>query len=527
MFAALIVAGCDCGEEPGGNNVGDSGGGGSGGGDSGGGANDGAAEGDGGAIGDTGLSNSDGSAGDDSGTANNDGSTSNNDGGPSNDGGSSSGDGGDPLAQSLEDFCMGSGAVIAPGGDDPNDCSGNLAMNTFQYAICTCEGITLQSNLTCDAFDSRLGPYGANTPMGPNILEDGHIGVDGALSADGMVNVLGSVFVAGGGFEVGQQSSISLNVYAAGDANQPNSSTSIGRNMFINGNVSGRYDIAQDLYVPPMSMVSQSTLDHVGGAVIFGAIPSVTPCPCGPGQIVDVQAYVDYGRAHNDNVTLGVLTSTTWATGTGPDTITLPCGRYYLTRVDHPRGLTIRAQDRTVLFVDGDVTLGGGLRIELDPGAELDFFIAGSLTLQAASRLGDEDHPSAVRTYIGGSMPIILSANSLFGGNLYAPSADVMFNASTDLFGALFCKNAIFGGSANVHFDDSIRAAGENCDAGTEGDASTSPDTGVPTPDSGVPASDAGVSDSGVPDSGGCTTDLDCPPFEICDTTTGMCKPTI
>ena len=418
------------------------------------------------------------------------------DGGATNDGGQ--------LGLPLAAFCSGMGAVVDVGG---GACAGNIAQQAFRFALCTCDSVQMQSNIQIDAFDSRLGPYGAATPTGPNVLEDGHVGVNGQLSVGGMMDVLGSVFVSGGGFSVGQRSSISLNVYAAGDAVQSNSFTEIGRNMFIDGDVVGRYDIDQNLNVPLLASVDPATLANLGGTLVRGPIPAITPCACSASEILDIQALVDFGAGFNDNRATGVITSTAWASGTGPDVIVLPCGRYYLTRIQHPRGITIRATGRTVLYVDGDVTLGGGLRLEVGTGAEIDLFIAGSLGLQAASRLGDPEHPSAVRTYVGGTAPIVLGASTLFGGNLYAPRADVSFNASADLYGALFARSAFFSGSASVHFDHAIRSAGNACggDAGV-GDGGVG-DGGGAVADGGVRDGGGVVADGGVRDAGGVVAD--------------------
>ena len=80
------------------------------------------------------------------------------------DGGLSSGSDGSPLGEPLSTFCQGSGAPVVVGGGDL--CSGELAESTFRFAVCACETVDVQSNLSIDGFDSRLGPYGAALPGG-------------------------------------------------------------------------------------------------------------------------------------------------------------------------------------------------------------------------------------------------------------------------------------------------------------------------------------------------------------------------
>lgn len=388
------------------------------------------------------------------------------------------------------------GSVVVVGGN--GTCAGELAEESFRFAICACDTIEVQSTISLDGFDSRLGPYGAALPGGGvNINDDGQLGINGALTMDGKLEVRGSAFIGGGGVTLGPRSQISRNLYAAGPAVQPNSSSTIERNAFIDGDVSGRFDIMGDLHVPTSATVSGSTQQGLGGRLVREAIPHRAPCACGATEILDVGALTGFGRTHNDNAVRRVLTATTWASGTGPQSIALPCGRYYLTRIQHPGTLNIRAEGRVVLFVDGDMTIGGGFDLSLGPDAEVDLFIAGNLSVQASASFGSAARPAMVRTYVGGTGDIQLNASSTFGGNLYAPRSRVVFGASASLHGALVARRAEFSGSASVHFDRAIRSAGQSCQPATDG--GTPADGGTQAADSGTPADDGGPADAGTP----------------------------
>lgn len=460
---------------------------------------DGGAPGDGGGASDAGVPGDGGiGAGSDAGAGA--------DGGSSNDGG---------LGGPQSAFCNGSGAVVAVG---TNICSGDVAQQTFRFGVCTCAGLQASSNLFIDGFDSSNGPYNASLPGGDtNAHSDGHIGVNGQLALAGRLTCMGSTFVSGGGYSVGNQSYVDVNVYAAGDAVQVNSSSTINRNAFVSGNVTGRYDINSNLYVPMSSTVDPQV--SVAGQTIRGPVPAVTPCPCGPGDILDIQSLINFGASFNDNATLAGFASGLWATGTGPSSITLPCGRYYLTNILHPNTLTIRATGRTVLYIDGDLNVGGSLNLTVDPGAEIDVFIGGNLVPGASLDFGSPTQPSAVRTYIAGSGVISIGANATFGGNLYAPHANLLFSAATDIYGAVFCNQATFGGNAAIHFDTDIRSAGDDC---TDGGVGGGADGGT----------SGGGADGGVVDAGstGCTTCYECqqqachiPPGQ----STGTCGPCV
>ncbi len=455
----------------------------------------------------------DGSSGGGDGSVGDDGGGGTGDGGGDGDGGGR--DGGDPLMQTRSEFCSGSGSVVVVGGG--GEIAGEIAQDTFRFGLCACETITVGSQLSIDAFDSNVGPYG-----GANLLDDGSLGLNGALDIRGKLTARGSAFIHGGGFSVGPDGEVIGTVYANGDAVQDDSSTRIGRNAFFNGDVTGRFRIDGTLKVPATATVANQV--QVTGGITRGPVMTAPPCPCENDQILDIAALTSWASdpANNDNDEAPrVLTSTTWQDGTGPASITLPCGRYYLTQILSTNGLTLRIEGRVVLFVDGDMDIDGPLSIDIvDEDGELDLFVRGDLAVRASARFGTPDAPARVRTYVGGSGTIDLSASARFGGNLYAPRALVEFGASAELYGALFARQVIFGANARVHFDTAIRTEGEDCDEeemdGGVPDGGGPDMDGGPAPDGG-PIPDAGFRDGGVRDGGPeCTEDIDCPAPELC-----------
>ena len=438
------------------------------------------------------------------------------DGGGGGDGGM--GDGGNPLEQPRSEFCEGEGTVVIVGGG--GECAGQIAQDTFRFGVCSCETVEVGSILDIDAFDSTMGPYG-----GTNIFDDGSLGVNGLLAISGKLTARGSVFVHGGGFAVGPSSDVTGTVYANGDAFQSNSSTHIGRNAFFNGSVTGRFDIDGTLKVPATATVSAQVQT---ASIARGPIQTVAPCPCAPDEILDVAALTAWAANNNDNESPPiVLTSTTWSTGEGPASINLPCGRYYVTAIDAPNGLTVQAEGRVVLFVDGDMNISGPLSIQTSTDAEVDLFVAGDLAVSSSARFGSSERPAKTRTYVGGTNEIDLGASSVFGGNLYAPRALVRFGAAAEIFGAVFARVVDFEAAARVHFDRAIRTQGEDCEDGGVPMDGGSPDGGSPdggTPDGSVMIPDGGVGRDAGPRDGGpeCTEDIDCPAPELC--IDGICR---
>ncbi|MFH1810936.1 MAG: hypothetical protein ABIJ09_19500 [Pseudomonadota bacterium] len=464
------------------------------------------------------------------------------------DGSSQDVDGGDPLHQQLPDFCAGSGAVVSFGSQDI--CAGDLAAQTFRFALCACQSISPQAQLTLDAFDSSIGPYG-----GSNVTDDGQLGLNqGDLSLNNKLSVHGSAFVGGGGVGFGPDSEITQNLYAYGDVamSGQGSHATIGRNAYVNGGVGNRITIAGDLTLP-VSATLQAT---VTGSTTRADVPQILPCPCATEQILDIAGLTSWAATHNDNEVYAIpdagsgedagfrLDPSLYESG-GPTTLRLPCGRFYLTRVNQSGlALDIYVQDRAVLFVDGDLS-AQRFTIHVEPGGELDLFVAGDLTIGAAADFGAPDKPSSVRSYVAGNLSF--QASSSFAGNVYAPNADIVFGAFSEVYGSLMVRNVTFNAAAAVHYDSSIRRASDSCvtPVSSDGgvvvvpDGGAGADRGAVDGASGVDAGPDGCSglcsfecgelacliNSGqsVGTCGACRNDLDCCAPLLCNRSTGAC----
>ena len=58
-----------------------------------------------------------------------------------------------------------------------------------------------------------------------------------------------------------------------------------------------------------------------------------------------------------------------WLNAGGPNDITLPCGRFYISQVTTGEGFSVHAEGRVVLFIDGDVDVGS-IGFSVAEGAE-------------------------------------------------------------------------------------------------------------------------------------------------------------
>src|SRR5262249_54136052 len=158
---------------------------------------------------------------------------------------------------------------------------------------------------------------------------------------------------------------------------------------------------------------------------------------CAPAKLVPITGLVAAHRPpHNDNAAIA-LDASAFESPNVALRLDLPCGSYYLTKIATSNALTIAAHGRVALFIDGDVSASDSLAFVLDPSAELDIFIAGNLKASETLVIGSPNYPALSRTYVAGTDTLRLSADVRLGGELYAPSAQLVdWSASNDIYGA-------------------------------------------------------------------------------------------
>jgi hypothetical protein len=237
------------------------------------------------------------------------------------------------------------------------------------------------------------------------------------------------------------------------------------------------------------------------------------PCECEPQQLIPVADIIAAHRApHNDDAAIG-LDPAVFATSGGAPRLDLPCGNYYLTAVSQSDPLTIAAHGRTALYIDGDVQSSSALTFAVDPGAELDLFIAGTIDVSDALTIGSPNYPAASRTYVASANGVHFSAGSRIGGNVYAAYGLVTWSAGSDLYGAVYAGDFTASAATVIHYDRGVLVAGGAC---------ISP----PPPDGGVPqcvsCKDCGNQACVAGACGACHSTADCCAPLIC-TPSGQC----
>ncbi|MEE2902444.1 MAG: hypothetical protein VYC39_08945 [Myxococcota bacterium] len=352
------------------------------------------------------------------------------------------------------DYCEGSGPPIFVG-DTTELCSNQLAVTTFRYALCLCDGHTASAPVSIDAFDSTEGLF-SDPELG------GSIGVNGRIQANAGYSATGSLWVSSEG---GITSSLPMNIMADLNNQGPMSGQSdltVGNNAKIGGPVELR-----DLVVGSTLTVPQSENVNVTGNFSYQSfqrepVQVEPPCDCEPDELVDIAGYVQYHANNNDNDMAGIakdaldgFTETT--------TISIDCGRIYFSRILGTGPLHINVSGRTAIFVSGEVNLPDGFSISLGPDAELDLFIEGHLVSSKRVVVGNPAAPSSTRLYLGGQGSFLLSSNSVISANVYAPEAELVTSGTLEVFGSLFLRRLNTSSPVNIHYDKGVLKKAESC----------------------------------------------------------------
>lgn len=347
-------------------------------------------------------------------------------------------------------YCAAAGPSVLVDGA----CMGEVAARTFGRAVCACGALSLSGDLVTDGFDSRVAPW---TPGGAG----GDLGARGGLSFGGLLQVGGSLLVSGGGVEAGTTLHVAGDLDVGGPLGRPSTTATVGGAARIGGNIDvAALTVTGSLTTPPGASLAGAI---TAMSLATGAVSVPSACPCGLPGGVDVGAIVAQHAAGNHDAAIG-LVSDTLAAITSDTTLELPCGRFYLDRIQGSAGVTIRATGRTALFIGADVTVSGSFVVELAPGAELDLFVAGWLNLPAAFRLGDPTRPGALRLWLAAGGALNVPVGSQLAAAVYAPDADLAAMGPLDVFGSLVVKHLLANaGALAVHYDRATVAAGALC----------------------------------------------------------------
>ena len=339
--------------------------------------------------------------------------------------------------------CAGGGPPITVTNDDGDICLGNLAQTTFRWSLCSCTDLNVSAKLETDAYDSTTGPYK------PGELGGG-VGVDRDVTNwSEAVTVGGTLWIAG----TDQYSS-------SGPPSE------IKADMHLGGSWKASTDFSVD---GPAYVVGELSGVTVSGKTeVVQSVP--VACDCAEDKLVPIAAIVKAHQApDNDNEAIG-LDEAVLESPTSALRLDLPCGNFYFTGIHTSLATTIHVHGRTALYVAGDVEGSSALAFVLDPGAELDLFVGGTLKVSDTFVFGSPNYPALSRAYVGGTAKIPLSDNVRLAGQLYAPNSEqVVWSAKNAIYGSVFAGSFRSSDVTTIHYDRGVLRAGQDCPGGGEG----------------------------------------------------------
>jgi len=347
------------------------------------------------------------------------------------------------------DFCDGNGPVLLVGDDGLVECTGLIAQTTFRFGVCSCTDLIATASVTTDAFDSSTGQSG----------NGGAIGVNRSLVVSGGVDIGGSLWLGGSG-QVNRSARVGGKLRCAG-AMRTGGALSVERDAEAASIAAASLSVTGTLSLPAGGALEVPGAQSIG-AEVRRPIVVPPPCSCDPSALVDVGGFIAAHLNRNDNDAVDLVGD---ALGNipGPRRVELPCGRYWFPRIGGAGPLTIVATGRAALFVAQDVSLSGGLEVELANGAELDLFVGGNIASGRPLTLGGREVASRVRLYVGGAGNLQLGGGAVFGGHVYAPSAVLVASGGVEVFGSVFVRRIDASGPLVAHYDRAVLGAGEAC----------------------------------------------------------------
>ena len=342
-------------------------------------------------------------------------------------------------------FCDGHGPIPLAG---KSTCIGDLAQ-IFRFAACACKSFDISGSLSTDSFDST-------SDAGPATGALASIGSNGEISTNSRLSIAGSLWTGGPGPDGGPAVTLSGGASAGGTITQDVHSAAdmdVGGKYLVEGNVSANGNVTVD---PGGSLAVLGTVYVPAGDSAFGVqgtvvnMPVAGTAPCSCAAPIDVASIVAAYANSNDDSSVGLAPDASLAA-----TATLPCGRYYVAGVEGDT-VSLQINGRVALFVGGDISVTHDLRIELAPGAELDLFVSGSVSIMGSVEIGDANSPARTRLYMGGATLALAASASPLAANIYAPNAVLELASDFEMWGSIFADHLQFSGAFAIHYDTSV-----------------------------------------------------------------------
>jgi hypothetical protein len=367
--------------------------------------------------------------------------------------GAGAGEGSGGVSTTPSDQCGDSYPQLLWPGETPHPvCTASFARGRMSQALCSCGDAASWGGVRTDAFDSiaKTAEPGAAA-----------VGINGAY-------VSPSPLWGGGSVTIAAKAALTIPLLDVHGDLRLAGTLDVGGPLTVTGDAWFAESVTARSLVTIGGTVHQAPGKTLEAAVPLGTSQLIAeefgvapPCRCDENQILDWTSVIDSASEQNDNASIG-LTAEAVSQPAAAIALTLPCGRYYLSGIASNQDVHLVVVGRVALFVAGDVSSTGPLRVELAPGAELDWFIGGKLDLASTVQLGDAERPAATRVYVAGGGELNVPEEYVWA-NLYAPRADVVLPGESAFSGSVFGQTVSSAKDIAVHYDQAVQRVADGC----------------------------------------------------------------
>ena len=208
------------------------------------------------------------------------------------------------------------------------------------------------------------------------------------------------------------------------------------------------------------------TMTMAGGSLMG---PTNAANQIGPGAVPQAVANgwlrADFSSAPPD-VTVPATLKTASNLGTinlsSSGTQTINAGAWQVNALSIANAATLTINGTVSLYILGNVTVANGGAIKIPTGSALTVYVGGpTMNLSGAGVIHSIVQPVKDEWF---GLPTLTTATfqngTSFIGAFYAPDTAVSVLGNAQIYGSMIGSNIVLGGSAGVHFDDSLKSGG-------------------------------------------------------------------
>ncbi len=137
-----------------------------------------------------------------------------------------------------------------------------------------------------------------------------------------------------------------------------------------------------------------------------------------------------------------------------------------LKKAANPGILEINGGD-VILYITGDISLGQNCEIVIKNGSTLILYLDGDMDAANNAGINNEGVPSSFKLFGTSTeeQSFVLRAKSETLGAIYAPNANVIIMAGSDIYGAIIAKSIELKSGGNFYYDKALREVSTDDDA--------------------------------------------------------------